>query len=306
MRLYTNEMQWPNEKTVLALGTFDGMHIGHRSLINEALSIAKAENLSCVVYTYSTHPASVFSPDRIPLLLETTEEKVRSIAMTGAHAAILRPFTHSYAALTPDDFLHMLEKTLHPCHVIVGYNYSFGVKSSGKAEDLIRKGIAFGFKTHVIEEVTLDGKTVSSTRIRKDIIEGNILDASRCLAHPYSVVGRIERGHRIGRTIGFATANISYPMGKVIPQEGVYAGYVHLSTGVYPAAINYGSHPTVSGAPRIEAHLLDYPDEDLYGHVMRIETVDRIREERCFDTLDDLKKQLVKDCEQTREVLSAL
>ena len=306
MRLYTNETQWPGSGTVLALGTFDGVHIGHRILIKEALSIAGEEGLTCVVYTYSTHPASAFSPERIPPMLETPEEKVRSLVKTGAHAAVLRPFTRSYAALSPEGFLRMLKNTLRPRYIVVGYNYSFGSRGCGKTQDLIRMGGEYGFKTRVVEEVTLDGKTVSSTRIRADVTTGDMRDATRCLGHPYSLAGRIEHGRRIGRTIGFATANISYPAGKVIPMEGVYAGFAHVSGSVYQAAVNFGSHPTVEGAPRIEAHLLGYPGNDLYGQDMRIETVERIREERRFDTLEALKKQLAQDCEKARTILSSI
>ena len=305
MILCTNERQWPDCGTVLALGTFDGVHIGHKSLIRKARSIAEAEKLTCVVYTYSSHPASVFSPERIPPLLETPEEKVRSLALAGAHAAILRPFTREYAALSPEDFIRMLMRTLHPQHIVVGYNYSFGLRGSGKAEDLLRMGDAYGFRAHIMEEVALDGKTVSSTRIREAIAHGDMCDALRCLGRYYSLTGRIVQGRRIGRTIGFETANIPYPSGKVIPGEGVYAGFACLNDAVYPAAINIGSHPTVSGVPGIEAHLLDYPGGDLYGEAMRIGIAGRIREERRFDTLDSLKKQIALDCENTRRMLSA-
>ncbi len=303
MRLYTNEKQWPGEGTVLALGTFDGVHIGHRHLIREALVIARAEKIDAVAYTYSTHPASVFSPGHIPPLLETPEEKVRSLALAGADAAVLRPFTRTYASLPPEEFLRMISGSLYPRHIVVGYNYSFGEKGRGRAEDLKRLGDKYGFRAHIVEEVSLDGQTVSSTRIRGQVLDGDARDAARFLGRMYSLTGRIERGRRIGGQIGFPTANLAYPPGKVIPKAGVYAGWVQVCGKVYPAAINFGSQPTISGTPRIEAHLFGYSGGDLYGHVMRVELAERIREERRFASLDELKRKIAEDCECARGIL---
>ena len=288
---------------MLALGTFDGVHIGHRHLIREALTIARAEQIDAVAYTYSTHPASVFSPERIPPLLETPEEKVRSLALAGVDAAVLRPFTRAYASLSPEDFLRMVSGSLYPRHIVVGYNYSFGEKGRGRSEDLLRLGNKFGFQAHIVEEVTLDGQTVSSTQIRGQVLDGDAREAARFLGRPYALSGRIERGRRIGGQIGFPTANLAYPPGKVIPKAGVYAGWATVCGAVYPAAINFGSQPTISGTPRIEAHLFGYSGGDLYGHAMRIELMARIREERKFASLDELKQKIAEDCECARGIL---
>ena len=260
--------------------------------------------MTALVYTYSTHPAAVFSPERIPPLLETPEEKVRSLALTGADAAVLRPFTRDYAVLSPKDFLCMLERTLHPRHIVVGYNYTFGARGSGRAEDLIRLGRTCGFQTHIVEEISLNGRPVSSTRIRGNLTDGDAEEALRCLGRAYMLSGEVTPGRRIGTRIGFPTANLPYPPGKVIPKGGVYAGCASVCGTLYPAAINFGCQPTVEGTPRIEAHLLEYTGGDLYGRRMRVALIQRLRDERRFVSLEALGQQLAADCDSVRKAVS--
>ena len=181
MKLLTHERQWRGGETVVAFGMFDGVHEGHARLMRTANELAALHDLTSVVYTFSSHPMATFAPDRVPPQLETRSEKVRTIAQLGVDVAVLRPFDRAYAALSPEEFVRSFAEALHPRHVVIGFNYSFGCKGAGKAEDMIRLGKAFGFETHVVPEVQIDGLPVSSTRIRAAVGEGDMEEAEKLL-----------------------------------------------------------------------------------------------------------------------------
>ena len=190
---------------------------------------------------------------------------------------------------------------LHPKHVVIGFNYSFGRMGAGKAEDMRRFGEKYGFETHVVDEVQIDGLPVSSTRVRAAIAAGEMEEAARLLGRPYALCGVIQRGKQLGRKLDFPTANLLWPEGKAIPPKGVYAARVYVDEAWYIAAVNVGTHPTAPGGPpTIEANLLDYEGGSLYGHHMRLLLCGFVRSEKKFDSLEALRDEVMKNREQVR------
>ena len=244
---------------------------------------------------------ATYAPEKVPPQLETRSEKVRSIAQLGIDVAVLRPFDRAYAAQTPEEFVRSFVEALHPRHVIVGFNYSFGCKGAGKAEDMRRFGRQFGFETHVVDEIQIGGEPVSSTRIRSAVTKGDMELAAQLLGRPYAISGVIQRGKQLGSKLDFPTANLFYPKGKALPPKGVYAARAYVDEQWHIAAVNIGTHPTAPGGPAtIEANLLDYEGGSLYGKHMRLLLCCFIRPEKKFASLDELKAEVMKNREQTR------
>lgn len=307
MKLLTHETQWRGGETVVAFGMFDGVHEGHAQLMHRACELAARHGLTSVVYTFSSHPMATYAPDKVPPQIDTRSEKIKAIAATGVDVAVLRPFDRAYAAQTPEQFVRAFFDALHPRHVVIGFNYSFGSKGSGKAEDMICLGKEFGFETHVVEEVKIGGEPVSSTRIRAAIAEGNMEDATGLLGRPYTISGVVQHGKQLGRKLDFPTANLAIPGAKVIPPHGVYAAMAYVCGHWYMAAVNIGDHPTAPGGqPTIEANLLDCPSREFYGSHMRLEFYVRIRGEQKFDSLEALREEVMKNREQVRTYLTDL
>lgn len=307
MKLLTHERQWGGGETAVAFGMFDGVHRGHERLMRAANALAERDGLSSVVYTFSTHPMSVFAPERVPPVLHTREEKVSAIARLGVDAAVMRPFDAEYAAQSPEEFVRAMADALRPRHVVIGFNYSFGRKGEGKAADMVRLGQRYGFKTLVVDAVREGGEPVSSTRVRAAVEAGDMELAARLLGRPYALCGVIERGKQLGRQLGFPTANLPLPRGKVLPPRGVYAASADVNGETYMAAINIGRHPTApGGGATVEANLLDYPGGELYGCGMRLRLLHQVREERRFESLDALREEVLRNREQVRAYFAGL
>ena len=301
MILLTHERQWRGGETVVAFGMFDGVHEGHAQLMRKANELAALHDLKSVVYTFSSHPMATYAPDRVPPQLETRSEKIRSIAQLGIDAAVLRPFDRAYAAQSPEAFVQAFVDALHPKHVVIGFNYSFGRMGAGKAEDMRRFGEKYGFETHVVDEVQIGGLPVSSTRVRAAVAQGNMEEAARLLGRPYAICGVIQRGKQLGSRLDFPTANLLWPKEKAIPPKGVYAARAYVAEAWYIAAVNVGTHPTAPGGPpTIEANLLDYEGGSLYGHHMRLLLCSFVRSEKKFDSLEALRDEVMKNREQVR------
>ena len=302
MKLMTHERQWRGGATAVAFGMFDGVHEGHAELMRTANEVAAQEGIASVVYTFSSHPMATYAPDRMPPQLYTRSEKIRAIARMGVDAAVLRPFDLAYASQSPEEFVRAFVDALHPRHVVIGFNYSFGQKGAGKAKDMIALGKRYGFATHVVPEVRIDGAPVSSTRIRGEIAEGHMEEVQRLLGRWYTNSGVVQRGKQLGRKLDFPTANLPFPAGKAIPPRGVYAAMADVGGASYMAAVNIGRHPTTpEGAPAIEANLLDYSGGSLYGKHMRLSLCSHVRPERKFDSLEALREEVMR----TRELVRA-
>ncbi len=301
MRLLSNEKEWDGGRTAVAFGTFDGVHLGHQKLMAEAVRLADENRLCSVAYSYSTHPMQAFNPDRVPLQLETLEEKIHSIEKTGIQAAVLRPFDKAYASQSPRTFVEGIADALHPRFIVIGYNYTFGAHGSGKAADMQSLGMELGFETVIVDAVCVEGEAVSSTRIREAVLKGDVQLAARMLGRPYSVSGTVTEGRHIGSSLGYATANLLFPSGKAVPGRGVYSAEVSLEDGVYAAAVNVGEHPTLpGGAACIEAHLLDYTGGALYDKRMKVSFLARLRDEQRFESREQLAARISEDIECVR------
>ena len=237
MILLTHERQWRGGETAVAFGMFDGVHEGHAQLMRKANELAALYDLKSVVYTFSSHPMATYAPDRVPPQLETRSEKIRSIAQLGIDAAVLRPFDRAYAAQSPEEFVQAFVSALHPKHVVIGFNYSFGKMGAGKAADMRRFGEQYGFETHVVDEVQIGGLPVSSTRVRAAVAQGNMEEAARLLGRPYAICGVIQRGKQLGSRLDFPTANLLWPKKKAIPPKGVYAARAYVDEAWYIAAV---------------------------------------------------------------------
>lgn len=300
MKLLTHERQWRGGETVVAFGMFDGVHEGHARLMRTANELAALHDLTSVVYTFSSHPMATFAPDRVPPQLETRSEKVRTIAQLGVDVAVLRPFDRAYAALSPEEFVRSFAETLHPRHVVIGFNYSFGCKGAGKAEDMISLGKAFGFETHVVPEVQIGGLPVSSTRIRAAVGEGDMEEAERLLGRPYALCGVVEHGKQLGRKLDFPTANLCWDRSKALPPKGVYAALAFVRGMWYMAAVNIGEHPTAPGGRMtVEANLIGYEGGEFYGCHMRLLLYRQLRAEKKFDSLEALREEVMRNRTQT-------
>lgn len=300
MKLLTHERQWHGGETVVAFGMFDGVHEGHARLMRTANELAALHDLTSVVYTFSSHPMATFAPDRVPPQLETRSEKVRTIAQLGVDVAVLRPFDRAYAALSPEEFVRSFAEALHPRHVVIGFNYSFGCKGAGKAEDMIRLGKVFGFETHVVPEVQIGGLPVSSTRIRAAVGEGDMEEAEKLLGRPYALCGVVEHGKQLGRRLDFPTANLRWDRTKALPPKGVYAALAFVRGAWYMAAVNIGEHPTAPGGRMtVEANLIGYEGGEFYGCHMRLLLCRRLRAEKKFDSLEALREEVMRNRTQT-------
>lgn len=281
---------------VLVLGMFDGVHRGHQELLMQGGERARELQLPLVVSTFEPHPMDVLFPEKAPKRLTTLEERAEIMDGYGVDCLCVATFTREVADTKPADFLEGILRTYSPRCVVCGYNYTFGAKGEGKPEDLKSFGLSRGFETIVVPPVEIAGESVSSTRIRRELEAGHIRMASRLLGHAYRIAGTVENGKHIGRTMGFPTANISYDPCKVLPDYGVYIGYLRPEGGkAMQSVINIGRHPTIPEGPvTVEVHILKGAP-DLYGKKAEVTLMDFVREEMRFDSRDDLVEQIGKD-----------
>jgi len=282
--------------TVLTLGVFDGLHLGHQRIMQTVVERAKAVNAVATAITFDPHPRAVLHPESAPPLLQTLDQRLANFEVLGIEQAIVIAFDREFAAQPAEDFLtNIVHDRLHAKEVYLGKGFAFG-KNRGGNIDLLRKmSKELGFFANEVEEVTLRGKRISSSKIRRLLSEGRVNLVRRMLGRPYGVEGVIIRGNRRGHTIGFPTANL-HPHNRVIPKFGVYASAT-LVGGVWRRSItNIGVRPTFENQaePSIETYLFDF-DGDLYGDVLRVRFLHRIRDERKFSGIDELKSQIEKD-----------
>lgn len=293
---------------MLTVGNFDGLHRGHRSIMETITSRALALGGESVVYTFEPHPRKVLHPDRAPRLLTTLEQKLELLEALGVDLAVVEPFTSAFARMAPDRFVReCLHEPLRPLEVYVGYDFHFGRDREGSMRELTQLGPRLGFAVTIIPEVTVRGRDVNSTRIRELLGAGGVEEAAELLGRPYTVRGSVVEGDRRGRTLGFPTLNL-HPENEVLPAPGVYSGRVRfLDDGdpgrgsVYPAVTNVGRRPTFKPDDPVlaEAHLLDF-DADAYGRRVEIAFEARLRDERRFESVDALRAQIQDDRETAR------
>src|SRR5271170_3267361 len=259
-----NEFATGSRKVCLAIGVFDGVHLGHQQIIRQTIADARQHDAVAVVLTFDRHPNSVVAPDKVPSLIYSPAQKLRAIESLGADALLLIPFDKKFSQQTGEEFVRSLTRDFGKIHSIcVGANFVFGHKRSGNVALLKRLGGEIGFQVHGLAAVSLDGEIVSSTRIRETIRAGNFDAASQMLGRAYAISGCVVEGERLGRKLGFPTANLEVT-GRLLPSNGVYSGCSKLKGRFYRVALNIGLRPTVAtGKPqlRVEAHLLDFNGE---------------------------------------------
>lgn len=295
----------PYTSSSLAIGTFDGVHAGHQAIIRVAVEDAHAQGRPALVLTFDRHPSELLAPDRVPGLLTTPDQRNHFIAELGADALVVLRFDHSLAQLTPDLFLQSIVKDrLGAKAIVVGANFCFGKGRAGDVTYLYEAQIEFAFVLHALEPVLIGGYPASSTRIRERIRAGDIAEAETLLDHPFLLAGRVVEGRRLGRELGYPTANLALSDRQVVPADGIYAVRATLDDGtIFDGACSIGNRPTIEGAGRsIETYLLDFA-ADIYGRGMEIRFVKRLRDELKFSSLEALKAQIALDVEAARTAL---
>jgi riboflavin kinase/FMN adenylyltransferase len=295
------------KQPVLALGNFDGLHRGHRKILDRLQRVAGERRATSVVMTFDPHPPRVVRPDKAPPLLMTKAQKLEGLAKAGVDGAAIVRFTHELSQWEPETFVRtVLVDWLRVSEVWVGANFLFGHDRSGNFSLLRTLGARYGFKAEKIDPVRYKDFVVSSTRVRRLVTEARVDEAAALLGHPYAVEGVVVRGAQRGRSIGFPTANLCSE-NELLPPHGVYATNAIIDGIVMPSVTNIGTRPTVdsSGETSVETHIFDL-ERDLYGATMRLAFVQRLRDERAFDSLDLLKSQIAADCARARVLFDRL
>jgi riboflavin kinase/FMN adenylyltransferase len=285
------------KKTIITIGTFDGVHIGHRKILEKIIHNAKELDCESLVLTFFPHPRMVLQENSSVKLLHTMEEKRTLLQKIGIENLIIHPFNKEFSQLTAEEFVkEILIDQLQIQKIIIGHDHRFGRNRTADINDLISFGEKYGFEVEQISAQEIDEIAVSSTKIRNALINGTISLANEYLGYNYFFSGTVVQGQQLGRTIGFPTANIHIKEDyKLIPKNGVYIIKSYLNEVLIYGIMNIGNRPTVNGLNQtIEVHFIDF-DKDLYGQEVTIEVVEFIREEHKFDSLESLKNQIQKD-----------
>ena len=278
---------------VATIGFFDGVHCGHRFLISQVLEQARNAGLRSMAITMDRHPKTIVATDYVPCLLTTTEERITLLKESGIEHVEVLEFDRKMAEMTARTFMkEVLRKQLHVSVLVMGYDHRFG-HGGGSHEDYIQWGEECGIKVVIARK--FERHYASSSEIRRQLTEGNVAEAAKLLCHPYVLTGMVESGHQVGRTLGFPTANLRISQDKMIPATGVYAVMTELGAGI----MNIGRRPTLNNGTNlsIEVHIMNY-EGNLYGKELHLSFIERIREERKFASLEELKAQIREDIRQ--------
>ncbi len=292
-------------KVCLAIGCFDGVHLGHQQIIRQMVADARQHDAVALVVTFDRHPSAVVAPARVPPLIYSPRQKLRAIESLGVDALLLIRFDQAFSEQTGDAFIRSLARELGSIQSLcVGTDFTFGHKRSGDVALLKKLGAELKFTVHGLGAVSLDDKVVSSTRIREAIRAGNFDQAGQMLGRAYSMAGPVVPGDRLGRQLGFPTANLD-AAGLALPPNGVYAARGLARGQTHRAVVNIGFRPTLQNPDpslRVEAHLLDF-DADLYGEELEIVFLEKLRDEFAFASTDELKAQIARDIAEARSRL---
>ena len=290
---------------VVTSGTFDGVHFGHQKILERLVESAKNNGGESVILTYWPHPRLVLYPGQELYLLTSIEEKIELLESHNIDHLIILTFTKEFAQLSSEEFIKdILVDKIGTKKLVIGYDHKFGRNRSGSFEELRKDGPIYGFEVEEIPKQMIDNIAVSSTKIRRALMEGNVETAREYLGRPYCLHGVVIEGDRIGRTLNFPTANIEVTFkNKLIPAEGIYAVTVETGNKLYKGMLNIGYRPTFGGTQkRVEVHIIDF-DDDIYGNNIGIHFYKKIRAEVRFENIGELKDQLQRDKEMTLEVL---
>ncbi len=292
---------------VVTIGTFDGVHHGHRRILQEVVRHAEQVAGESIVITFEPHPRKLLYPEQSLKLITPIEQKLQLIAETGVEHIVVAPFTKAFSALSAKEYIEkFVVHHFHPESIIIGYDHHFGHDRTGNIALLKDMEQVYGYRVYEIPAQLIDEATVSSTKIRNALLEGRVADATQMLDRPYSLRGTVEQGNQLGRTIGYPTANIQpSDFDQLIPAVGIYAVRIRWKEKLYPAMLSIGYRPTVTedGKLCIEAHLFEF-NENLYGETLDIVFVEWLRHEEKYPSLEALKEQLHKDQEQSLRILN--
>ena len=296
-------------KTIVTIGTFDGVHKGHKAIINRINEIAKKEGLESVLLTFYPHPRHVLFPDDQELrLINTIEEKKEALRNTDLQNLVIHKFTKEFSRTNSVNFIRdVLVNKLNMKYMVVGFNHHFGKNREGAYDNLLEMSELYDFRIEKIEPQDVDGVTLSSTKIRNAIKDGDIKKANSYLCCNFSILGKVVSGNKIGSSIGFPTANIKIDnQWKILPADGVYAVKVYLNNAQHYAMLNIGKRPTITdNRSAIEVYIFDF-SADIYGTDIKVEFVKRIRDEKKFNDLEALKSQLKIDAINCKQIFNLL
>ena len=295
-----------NSKSILTIGTFDGVHLGHQKIITSLVTKAKQKNLQANILTFFPHPRMVLQKESNLKLIDTLEEKQNLLSELGIDNLIIQPFSKEFSKLTAIEFTRdVLVNELGMSALMIGYDHRFGKNREASVEDLITYGQSYNFEVTVIPAQDILSITVSSTKIRDAIKISDFKKVNQFLGRPYELNGKVIKGNGVGRTIKYPTANIKIKeIYKLIPPKGVYLVNIYLGENEFSGMMNIGNRPTINGLNQtIEVHIFDF-DKDIYGKNLKVCFLKKIRKEKKFDSLPSLKSQLKKDEENCKRILA--
>jgi riboflavin kinase/FMN adenylyltransferase len=304
MGLIRDFTAWPRGPLGIAIGVFDGVHIGHQALIEQTSTRAGALGGTALAATFEPLPIQALAPGAPPSALSDIDERVRLLHDAGADDVVVFAFTKEFAALAPDEFVRRLAAAGQVRRILVGADFQFGRDRAGDVRTLKAMGPKHGFEVEIAEPVKLAGEIVSSTRIRNALLAGDVATAADLLGRPYSVTGTVVHGAKRGRALGFPTVNLAVPAQRLLPRDGIYAMTVRVRDKDVAAAASLGVRPTFGGGGdrALEAHLLDW-EGDVYGDRIEAAFVKRLRDELRFASAGELSEQIARDVEDTRAAL---
>lgn len=300
-----DDLDRPLQNPILTIGNFDGVHKGHLALFDKVKERAKAINGRSAVMTFEPHPIKVVKPGNGPLLITPTEQKLKLISNAGIDIIFCIPFTHQFASISATDFVsNILAKKVGVKEIVVGYDYTFGNNRQGDLTLLNDMGKELGFKVHIVQPIYINQTLVSSTSIRKLVQEGDLLEAKRLLGRDYQITGTVVKGKdRGGKILGIPTANL-IPFDELIPQRGTYVVTINVDGQTHIGVCNIGYNPTFGGNKlSVETHLLDF-SKDILGKTITVNFIQRLRDEKRFESIEELSAQIAQDIKQARDLFN--
>ncbi len=294
-----------DKESVLTIGVFDGVHLGHKLLLAELLKQSKKRGMVSGVVTFRHNPERLLSHrNKLPFLTDI-EERLNLLKQEGVTMVVPLSFTPELAQLSAREFTKLLQKYLKMRCLVIGEDFALGKEREGDTENLRKLSTSMNFDIVVVPPLKINGQTVSSTTIRKALAAGDMLKVSKLMGRPFDITGKVITGYGRGVSLGFPTANLEVESEHVLPPDGVYAGRAYLNGNVYQSMINIGKNPTFGVNKRtVEAHLIDYHG-DLYGTDLQLDVISRIREEKKFDNIDELQKQVSEDIIRGKAILDS-
>ncbi len=296
--------QSPSQDSILTIGVFDGVHLGHHHLLSRLVELSRTQNLPSLVVTFHQHPQQVLAPQTRPLFLTDLNQRVNLLKNTGVDSVVILSFTRKLAEFSAREFLGLLKKHLRMRGLVIGSDTTLGRSQEADASELKELGQEMGFSLSVVPPLKIDGEVVSSTALRNALTGGDMKRVTKLSGRPFSLEGEVVKGTGWGVKLGFPTANLGINPKQALPQDGVYATWAYVDDKSYRSVTSIGRRPTFGlNEPTVEVHLLEY-NGDLYGRDLRITFLARLREEKKFEGIEELKKQIVEDIRQGRAILS--